>query len=75
MTVRESVHQFLKDNAGAGYTNDQIAAALVIPEPSVRRATLELEKANRINFERVSTRGRILWMAQPAVQVQHTATV
>jgi len=77
MSVREEVHQFLKDNAGAGYTNDQIAGMLSLPEPSVRRATLQLEKANRIHFDNVTTRGRILWMVEPSVNggVQRPATV
>jgi len=77
MSVREEVHQFLKDNAGTGYTNDQIASELALPEPSVRRATLQLDKACKVVFMGVTSRRRLLWMVQPSINggVQRPATV
>lgn len=40
MTVHQRIVQHLEAHRGKKFTNRQIAQALAIPEPSVRRATL-----------------------------------
>ena len=48
--MKEAILSFLRANAPASFTNKEISQKLYFPEPSVRRATLQLEKAAKINL-------------------------
>lgn len=48
MTIRQRVLAHIQALPGQSYTNRQLAEQLGIPEPSVRRATLQLEDSKRI---------------------------
>jgi hypothetical protein len=43
MTIAEKIINYLKNSTESAVTNRRLAFVLAIPEPSVRRATLELE--------------------------------
>ena len=68
MTVRETVVDFLKSQFPGTYTNSQLANALAIPEPSVRRATSQLERLGRIYFEGTGSGQRLMWRAISATE-------
>ena len=63
MTVRQLVLVYLKASYPETTTNFEIAACLGLPEASVRRATLTLEKMKRIHFSETTSFGRIMWQA------------
>lgn len=67
MTVKQTVLGYLKGEYPIAYTNNEIAYNLGIPEPSVRRATLTLERALSIHFNGQTTFGRNLWMANGGI--------
>lgn len=62
-TIKQNVLDYLKANYPTTASNGTIAQALAIPEPSVRRATLQLEKTTRIHFSETGPRGSLLWQA------------
>ena len=48
MTVTDRIVKYLGEVGQDGATNSQIAQSLNIPEPSVRRTALQLERAGRV---------------------------
>ena len=61
--IRQQVLDHLKASYPNTVSNYEIAIVLGIPEPSVRRATLELEKSMRIHYSETGSFGRLLWQA------------
>lgn len=49
MTLKQEIAEFLTNNRGERFTNAQIANRLFVPQPSVRRATLQLVNAGKIS--------------------------
>lgn len=68
MTVKQQIVDFLETNRPEQYTNSQLSRELAIPEPSVRRATKELDRSMRIQYAGTASysTGAVKYEANPA---------
>jgi DNA-binding GntR family transcriptional regulator len=62
MTVKQLVLDYLRAMPGTPVTNNELAFQLAVPEPSVRRATNQLERESMIHYHSTTSFGRNLWV-------------